>query len=134
MRSTELRIGNAVYLLKGGEKKVYILEGVDIYKVDESDCFDIEPIPITEEWLTTLGFKKQLSYHILISGEMFKEGGKTLEVAWNDVNKWYVGFRNFTEDIGEVDDYVFLMNDMAYIHQLQNLFFALTNKELKEIW
>lgn len=50
IQANEIRIGNYVYLLKNGIKKIYqIGGGYDIYKVDESNCIDIEPIPLTED-------------------------------------------------------------------------------------
>lgn len=117
MTPQELKINNLVWLIKNGERKVYQIDsGFDLYKLDESDCADIEPIELNEEWLLKMGFEKQISFLILIEGLKFKLGGKSLEVSWNDVNKWYVGFRNFDE--GRPDGYVFLMSDLSYVHEL----------------
>lgn len=60
MNANELMIGNYVFLTKDNfkTKNVYELSSFDIYKVDESNCQDIKPIPLTEKWLLDFGFNK----------------------------------------------------------------------------
>lgn len=56
LRISELRVGNYVNLHKGDSVKPYqISSGFDLYKLDENDCADISPIPLTEELLVKCG-------------------------------------------------------------------------------
>ena len=78
----------------------------------------ISPIPLTPEWLERLGFKK-------------REGGVCYE-WWNGINEvthdWLVSITEM-KDNGQF----FYRNGkhtIKYVHQLQNLFFALTGEEL----
>lgn len=75
--------------------------------------YDISPIPITKEWLERLGFETD-SYR-----QEFKKGVLNLDCEYTDRGEWMV----FTTK----REYV---NDVKYIHQLQNLYYALTGEEL----
>lgn len=85
---------------------------------------DISPIPITEEWLIKLGFERK---------------SKDNEFVW--VTKFYM-FLNI--DSGWYFRYKFdgfisfcfgdlFVKELRYVHQLQNLYFALTEEELEII-
>jgi len=78
----------------------------------------ISPIPLTPEWLERLGFEK-------------RESGVCYE-WWNGINEvthdWLVSITEM-KDNGQF----FYRNGkhtIKYVHQLQNLFFALTGEEL----
>lgn len=125
IESKELMIGNFVNLTKDNFKTVkpYMMEGVDIYKVDESDCYDIQPIPLTEDWLLKFGFNKD-----------YKKGYIGIDVNNSD----FVLTEPFI--IGEWQNYCVFefktgllsrFTEVKYVHQLQNIFFALTGKELE---
>lgn len=86
--------------------------------------YNLSPIPLTEDWLLKLGFnmnyssgvKKKYFHHSLLYS-----GGNALA---------YVIYSKTAEKNGVL----FWGNEVPkihYIHQLQNLFFALTNKELE---
>ena len=73
-----------------------------------------EPIPITEEWLLKFGFEK---------------------IIGSNESNFTNGFYNlFVNSLGEVNFYFFKEGDwyqkIDYVHQLQNLYFALTGSEL----
>jgi hypothetical protein len=67
----------------------------------------IKPIPLTEEWLIKFGFKK-------INGCGYRKPNFKGSI-WTNPGTWR--FNNF-------------MVDVKHVHQLQNLYFALTKKEL----
>jgi hypothetical protein len=73
----------------------------DQYKDDESD---IEFIPLTEEWFLKFGYKR-LKDHLCILGHL----------VWT-FNGMFICDKN-----GVI---------LKYVHQLQNLYFARTEKEL----
>jgi hypothetical protein len=106
MTSNELRIGNYVFDNLGGILKI---KGVNI----DSDLSHLKPIVITEDRLEKLGFEKQMSWtwRIHISG--------------NNYLIFYVGEKGWS--LGNKE---YSVLDCKYVHQLQNIYFVLTNKEL----
>ncbi len=136
MKITELRVGDFIGMnLKEFPQNLFtVLEVGETMKVvnfittpdntnlkrRESEYFDIadfEPIPLTEEWLVKLGFEETYkSQHTqrfdLISNTKFGYN-KNLKT---DI--YYIRW------IGE--DFIHI----KYVHQLQNLYFALTGEEL----
>lgn len=86
-----------------------------------------KPIPLTEKWLIKFGFKKKKLYNDF----WFELNVRKWHFITNDSqyyknkNKWFIGFE---EKIG-YDSYNFV-KDCNTVHQLQNLYFALTGKEL----
>ena len=106
MKASELRIGNWVQL---GETTVQV-DIITIYEPDNKLVSKSEPIPLTEEWL--LEFKaKQF-------GSAFKlqKGVKGITIRRHP-NGFFLSWPNrFTK--------------LEYVHQLQNLYFALTGEEL----
>lgn len=128
MEAQELRIGNLL-LLNNSEfrpretGKVITVTAVSTdtlkpsigCKVDEYTYFGqfieyLEPIPLTDEWLIKAGFERQKQY----MGRVY--------------NKSIMQLQN--EDDGWVDGYDTVIPLTKYVHQLQNLYFALTGKEL----
>jgi len=98
---------------------------------------DLEPIPLTEEWLVKLSFEKFqsaliTSYHKIIKCTYAEL--EELSICKNDEGTWYVYFRQGSQtdrDNYHLNDLVQLSNKMKYVHQLQNLASALTGTELK---
>jgi hypothetical protein len=131
MDAQELRTGNFIY---DSRENIVEVGGINIYGrilVEDKSCddgyytlSDSKPIPLTEEWFERFGLLKSLGYYFEIDKK------KNIEFGWNDKNMWYVYFRNKSKGLAIDDDYVILRNDLSYVHQLQNLFFALTGSEL----
>lgn len=124
MKAEELRIGNFVEYfgkwiqidgikrLSSGKFSVEICEkrpsGSSWCELAPIDSPSLKPIPLTEEWLERLGFEKINEWVIL---DRFT------------LRKTYLGVFYKNE---VVNDYV----RIDYIHQLQNLYYALTGAEL----
>lgn len=106
MKANELRIGNLVYDNLGG---IVQIKGINT----ESDFSHLRPILLTEQWLLKFGFEKQMAWTWRIS------------ISSNKYLVYYVGEKGWS--IGNTNYSEF---DCKYVHQLQNLYFALTNKEL----
>lgn len=107
MNANELRIGNWVIF----EKEIYRFS---IYDFENSNYQIVHPIPLTPEILEKCGFEKQMmwTYSISIGGDMnlvYYLGEK----GWSIGNKQYSDFSN-----------------LKHLHQLQNLYYALTGQEL----
>jgi hypothetical protein len=114
IQANELRIGN-YYMYAGNNGIVYAK--VNTIQYNEfgllSDCDGVNfgicaPIPLTEEWLLKFGFLKHKG-----DNKVFWLNDFEFE---NDL-KWIFWRGNVLENI-------------KHVHQLQNLYFALTNKEL----
>jgi hypothetical protein len=133
MKSSELRIGNffdeinrksRIHRPYGFVRKVGCISffKVELYEVDKpfaqqikpdmTDISNLSPIPLTEEWLLKFGFKR-------------------LNNAWNGPH------RNDFSIWNPIGNPEFILNDTVlnprteYVHQLQNLYFALTGEELE---
>ena len=104
MKASELRIGN-FYNQFGNITEVdwSVLKDLKDAPIDQLWC---KPIPLTEEWLLKFGFDK-------IDFQFIKNGIKLFPIR----DLYYRG--NFP-----------IKSDIKYVHQLQNLYFALTGEEL----
>jgi hypothetical protein len=118
MKANDLRIGNLVnYLIidEMDERKKWF----EVSEIDYDDLRiiqnkhevnqDYQPIQLTEEWLLKFGFKQTFISKIHLT---FSKGSFHLLKRVNHIQIWY-------ESI-----------DVKYVHQLQNLYYALTNQEL----
>lgn len=128
MKSTELRIGNWINLTKDDFKTVkpYQLEGIDIYKLDESNCADIAPIELTEDWLKRFGFHKW-GCDDIPSTVSFELGILNLQYSKNV--KCYGWIFEKREPNNSLSWYPKV--EIKYVHQLQNLYRCLCGKELE---
>jgi hypothetical protein len=114
MKASELRIGNLVYVSDNETNIIFkqitpinIHNLMHLTKWDKSPIdIEFEPIPLTEEWLLKLAFKK--------------DGTNAIFWTLNNVDVWELN-GVFANDLDL---------PIQYIHQLQNLYFALTGKEL----
>lgn len=118
MKSSKLRIGNITSM-----GIVYLIED-DIFRVknNEGDTFkntwaDIQPIPLTEEWLLKFGFNKRA----VLSSVLYDMKNPRFSIYLNPPidksNKWNI--LGIEKNI-----------NIQYVHQLQNIYFALTSEEL----
>lgn len=109
----ELRIGNLV-TIDGVVVEIYevthgvieIANGAEPYSIN-----DIEPIPITEEWLISVGFVKQLD------GNYKHPNSHEIEVFFH--NRGFEVMVNST-----------CKNHIKHVHDVQNMYFALTGDEV----
>lgn len=145
MKANELRIDNYVLNDRVINKIIAIAEPLGIVglRTPQGNLINaqidlIKSIPLTEEWLLKFGFEV-----INRSGTNF--WSKDIEVANGNHLDLYLHFHIKNGEIvnsgltsGEIDNeygYVqdertHLENSIKYVHQLQNLYFALTGKEL----
>jgi hypothetical protein len=108
---TELRLGNLII----EDHEITTFNG-DFYHWIEGL---IKPIPLTKEWLLKFGFEFYVDTWYL-------KGFALWETEWGD-DKGNTGIGYFYElrQHGMMDQHI------KYIHQLQNLYFALTQDNLK---
>jgi hypothetical protein len=110
MEAKELRIGNCI-LKNGSNYIVDTLFFVDVYD-GTAMGFDLQPIPLTEEWLLKFGFKRRYNAPAMLINYGELQSVFTINIVKNEFYFTY----------GDLQ--------VKYLHQLQNLYFALTNEEL----
>ena len=123
IQAKELRIGNWAYSP--------IME--DNIKVDcITGSINVEPIPLTEEWLIKFGFELDGEQ---INGKYYKKqlnysSGFTdyLSIGDKGDDKSPIYLFDLTSDYGK---FFVLPYHYKHVHQLQNLIFALTGEELE---
>jgi hypothetical protein len=111
MKAQELRIGN--YLKKNVVVKIDAKIIFDIWIEAE----DYEPIPLTEEWLLKFGFVK----------EPRDSGEVAFCMSENDCN---VIIQDFGDGFLFIWELSFMGKPIKYVHELQNIYFALQGEEL----
>jgi len=124
MKINELRIGNLIQFNNLLEPtRITVVEGRFFFMFRDPDC-EISnyysPIPLTEEWLLKLGLRKipaNNSYYL--SAPKLKA-----EIHFEIFRREYVCVLYCSTGS-------FIPRDIKFVHQLQNLYFALTGEELK---
>ena len=106
MKSTELRLGNYVYSCKGG---IETIVGMVAFGIEVT----FEPIPLTKEWLLKFGFNAN-RYN-----DEFELYPLMFDCEYTDHGEWNISYDGHP-----------LSTEVKYVHQLQNLYFALTGEEL----
>jgi len=99
MKANELRIGNYVFSIIADDI-------IRISAILENQDLQIQPIPLTEEWLLKFGYTK-------ISNSSFMNSGHGIWIC----NNLFMCDKNGI--------------NLKHVHQLQNLYFALTGEELE---
>jgi len=116
IHSNELRIGNYLEYYIPTDDLGWQTTQVDWQDIrlcqEQNESFNLEnrPIPLTEEWLMKFGFNSKFS-------------------GYRKVNLRLVNFLE-TETIYHVFFKNSLIKTIQYVHELQNVYFALTNTEL----
>lgn len=124
MKATELRIGNWIYV---DGKPIDIASNViSEYHWSEltTTPTTYSPIPLTEEWLKKFGFKQwqsHVSINVGSENRIYWQIGKERNLFWESYDNTFTLDRVNKEDSPRV----------KYVHQLQNLYHALTNQELE---
>ena len=118
MKSNELRIGNWVEQPNDGVTRVTAIFN-DLQIKTETGYIDkyCRPIPLTEEWLLKFGFEKLTEKGNGFKSTSYTYTGKVALIVHFDGDRLSVNFWQGTEK--------------KYVHQLQNLYFALTGEELE---
>ena len=117
MKANELRIGNLIIERPSEENSNIIPVSIHVFTYMKVNYNIFKPIPLTEEWLIKFGFKKEgLYYKIQIYGDGIP--------SYIGINVGY----GYAELLRNYNHYI--NSKCEYVHQLQNLYFALTNEEL----
>lgn len=127
MKASELRLGNWIY---NGIGEEFQANGKTInhFNLAQTTLGGLTPIPLTEDWLEKFGFEEH------------KLGGSTFHVITikeesdNFIQKCTLEFRGLEWVLqgkeGPWDNEQIELPYIQHVHQLQNLYFALTHEEL----
>lgn len=116
MNSKELRIGN-LFIEQHSEQIIKVI-GITEKEITFDGKFPYKwqalPIKLTEEYLIKLGFEIRIEVE---SQKYYWFDG--LEIVWDELDNCFTYKRSLLK-----------FTDISNVHQLQNLYFALTYKEL----
>ena len=119
MKIKELRIGNWYVIAENDGIKYKQVEelikcNTDYFTDIDNLTYAAKPIHLTEEWLTKFGFVRK---EYIMLGEIHFDYCLR-DLCIEPQNQW-IYFKN-----------VQIVRKFLYVHQLQNLYFALTGEEL----
>ena len=119
MKAKDLRIGNYIYDNQVGHKGSFQVSANGILEIKQGGIkIDYTPNRLTEEWLIKFG-KNDLGLKICSSDYPQCD----LYIDFNDDGN-NCRLRNCSEGF-------IIGQELKYVHQLQNLYFALTGQELE---
>jgi hypothetical protein len=117
MKANELRIGNWVMIDPSSIPQQVCDVMCDCVTTENTRGAHyglVDAIPLTEEWLLKFGFEKTMSWTYV------KDLVGNLKLVYYLGEKgWSIGFKSYSD-----------FPNLKYVHQLQNLYFALTGEEL----
>lgn len=115
LTANELRVGNIVFDSLGNH---FIVDGMQIMKIQEYSHSDgLTPIPISRETLEDIGFVKVFSFKWLRYKYCYPIYDKISVLFYKNEHLVMYGDERIDMNI-------------AYIHQLQNVFYSLTRFDL----
>ena len=149
MKVTELRIGNRFQLSDRwfelnkelyNTPKIQMVQRIDYDYLLEEHAFNgysieaMNPIPLTEEWLLKFGFTKEKNKPSKHHNKYFSKWINDYKYSFSyaPFRKDWGFYHSYTDAVDEKDNnkFDFISCGIKYVHQLQNLCFALTGEEL----
>lgn len=117
MKASELRIGNLVNSYLGQ----ITVNSKNLTMLELGNLEDLEGVLLTEEWLVKFGFEIK-----------DKENGGHVVPTRKQLNEYlYCNKDGVVALVSELTGYKdFIIKEIQYVHQLQNLYYALTGHEL----
>ena len=133
MKATELRIGNLIeYRIQDDldDRKdwweVSKIDATDLCILESNIDYDFRPIPLTEEWLLKFGFERH------DNGSVSAQFSYGINPVTQDYIIFLIWIKDYENDY-QLNGFPFYQNgyfEIKTVHQLQNLYFYLTGKEL----
>ncbi len=122
MEAKDLRIGNLIlckelfddYSYRKVDEHIIVVDAVTLRLGDFEN--KLIPIPLTEEWLVSCGFKRD-------EYSLFVKEGFLFSLEFNQHNPVILSVMDYRSRPNKI-------TSLSFVHQLQNLFFALTGEEL----
>ncbi len=119
MKASELRIGNYIRRKSTGEEFAIDVMKIALIDAENIDAYEksFDPIQLTQEWLLRFGFGKSDEHEL----------GHNTDEQFGFYYDWH--FKRFRIECANSVDVP--MKHIQFVHQLQNLYFALTGEELR---
>lgn len=141
MKASELRLGNYIQVNNGSnytgigtvatmsntgeENDVAYYDNNGLYEYTDLRLF--QPVPLTEEWLIKFGFEAYSTHVNYIELQIKSNKPSNHVVIRYGLQRDYFNIFNHSEcDFTEMQ----YLTEVKFVHQLQNLYFALTGEEL----
>jgi hypothetical protein len=131
----ELRNGVYVHRVKDWGEPLNEIELVEWdegiwYRIGECIAVleDYEPIPLTAEWLDRFGFEEYKGDHsdtYIIKLNWHLSSSEFCYLLLSSSSHYWIGYSDDKHDNIDIG-----LGKMDFVHQLQNLYFAITGKEL----
>ena len=119
VEANELRVGNWVALdLNHSDTSEFQIELADLNLIATDKNRNYNPIPLTDEWLVKFGFEKNKN-----KVDIYELGRLRIWIGSNGRCLAYL-----IEEDTTFGHYIPV--PIEYVHQLQNLYFAITGEEL----
>lgn len=132
MKSNELRIGNWINDGYGCSIEVISIESEKVRNggpsVNDMCPSWYKPILLNEEWLVKFGFEDVETGRPYIN---ISNGRIVIPLKNTDVIGYIEVDYNADHSLGFSGGVAYFMTEIKHVHQLQNLYFALTGEELK---
>ena len=125
MEAKNFRVGNLIYNDRIVNAIIFIgFDSVQLITPQGNNITArldlIKPIPLTEKELIKFGINKYSDNHYI------------LDILHRSRIHFYTEKDKVNVELGNKSGYSFGFPKVEYVHELQNLFFALTGKELKK--
>tara|TARA_R110000868_G_scaffold119128_1_gene315619 strand:- start:135 stop:491 length:357 start_codon:yes stop_codon:yes gene_type:complete len=116
MKASEVRIGNLLNHNNGFVVGTFTVNSIHISDLERDNAYakEYEPIPLTEEWLIKLGFTLDNETDLYVSPDKFC----SLQIE------------GYGQEV--MREFNIPVENLKHVHQLQNLYFALTGEELNK--
>ena len=135
MKANELRIGNLVfndylkvnkYIVGIFDNEIWLSNTDELNQNQRSNVESINGIPLTEQILLKCGFESYKTYLLRkkINDDFY------LIFSPKDTRPLYCILRMYNDDMDMLQECNNIV-DCNYLHQLQNIYFALTGEELE---
>jgi hypothetical protein len=122
----EIRLGNYILAEYGNGYKDITIVDTSTFKRFDNDHVSFSPIPLTEEWLIKLGFNLD---DVDFYERIVFDNDNIFCSLWARSEYGLIISLSTIDEEKEEDTNIKLYH-IKYVHQLQNLYFALTNEEL----
>ncbi|HTJ52642.1 MAG TPA: hypothetical protein VL443_24470 [Cyclobacteriaceae bacterium] len=143
MKKEELRIGNKIWFDNRYDEVEVITVTSEFFDKIDLKLSSHKPIPLTEEILIKAGFEIVNSYYsdgytnpyVKFDKLEYKKSGFALEISEGKIVTLYLAYQQDARNLSQAYSDEFTNYEerevvCEYVHQLQNIYYALLNTEL----
>jgi hypothetical protein len=128
MKVNELRVGNILEWNKENFNVCVIYNDKIENELYCKHLSELHPVELTEEWLLWFGFIKELDGVFSKYRNNYKSDTSKVSIQWVDYSATGESYSGYVFFYGKFYDGDFIW--INHVHQLQNLYYLITGKEL----